>query len=222
MDKSEDSLRTSKKLKVTQDEYLSTIEIKSIERDCLERVFKLLSELQEQPSSDEESVQKKYKRDIECKANEKKMKLNISNKFVSKTSQTTTKNKNFLEDERKYIAPKKKEEDKKEDTRTVGLKGIRKVLRTLCSEFPKEEMEMMIWEVDENLDGQVSHDELEIMYKRCVTDAMETEPKKLYYLIQFLMYDKERKGFITEEDTLEILYIRNEKNFNEAIDAIFE
>ena len=50
----------------------------------------------------------------------------------------------------------------------------------------------------------------------------EQEPKRLFYLVQFLMYDKENKGFITEEDTLEILYIRYEDKFSSAIEDIFE
>jgi len=60
------------------------------------------------------------------------------------------------------------------------------------------------------------------MYKRCIIDDREQEPKRLFYLVQFLMYDKERKGFITEEDTLEILYIRHEDRFTAAIEDIFE
>jgi Ca2+-binding EF-hand superfamily protein len=217
-DKTEE-LPKNKKLKVTQDEYLATIEIKSIERDCLNRVFTLLTDLQEQPSSDDESAQKKYKKEIEARANDKKMKLKITKTGVKSGSITMKTKKNFEEDEEDS---QNREDNQKKEKSLIGLKAIRKVLRTLCSEYPKEEMEMMIWEVDENLDGYVSEHELDVMYKRCVTDAMESEPKRLYYLVQFLMYDKERKGFITEEDTLEILYIRNEKNFNEAIDAIFE
>jgi calmodulin len=60
------------------------------------------------------------------------------------------------------------------------------------------------------------------MYKRCIIDDREQEPKKLYYLIQFLMYDKEENRYITEEDTLELLYIRHsEKNFDKAIEEVF-
>lgn len=211
-----------KKLKMTQDEYLAQIPIKSIEKDCLDRVFKMLSGLQDEASSDEESAQKKYKKGIEARANEKKMKVTVSN-FVSKTSQVSLKHeKKYKEDEKSQVQQQKKEEDHQEKKGRVGVKAIRKVLRTLCDAFPKDEMDMMIWEVDENLDGYVSEVEFEKMYKRCVTDALEQEPKKLYYLVQFLMYDKEKKGYITVEDTLEILYIRNEKNFDEAIDAIFE
>lgn len=59
------------------------------------------------------------------------------------------------------------------------------------------------------------------MYKRCIIDQKEQEPKRLFYLVQFLIYDKENKGYITEEDTLEILYIRYEDKFTSAIEDIF-
>lgn len=73
------------------------------------------------------------------------------------------------------------------------------------------------------MDGFVDKNEFERMYKRCITDTKEQEPKKLFYLVQFLMYDKDQKGYITEEDTLEILYIRNPNpnDFSAAIENIF-
>ncbi len=76
--------------------------------------------------------------------------------------------------------------------------------------------------MDEDLDGLVSEKEFQKMYKRCILDEREQQPKRLFYLVQFLMYDKERKGYITEEDTLEILYIRHEDRFTAAIEDIFE
>ena len=72
------------------------------------------------------------------------------------------------------------------------------------------------------MDGYITENEFEKMYKRCIIDVKEQEAKRLFYLVQFLMYDKENKGFIQEEDTLEILYIRHENRFNEALDDIFE
>ena len=47
-------------------------------------------------------------------------------------------------------------------------------------------------------DGYVSFEEYEKMYKRCVLDEKEREPKKLYYLVQFLMFDKEQTNYITK------------------------
>ncbi len=54
----------------------------------------------------------------------------------------------------------------------------------------------------------MSKDEFEKMYKRCIDDESGLEPRKLYNLVVFLMYDKKFKGKITVEDTLQILYVR--------------
>ena len=80
----------------------------------------------------------------------------------------------------------------------------------------------MIWEVDENSDGYVSENEFTNMYKKCIVDEKEEEPKKLFYLVQFLMYDKENKHYMTVEDTLEILCARNQSQMDANIDAIFD
>ena len=112
--------------------------------------------------------------------------------------------------------------EKKPPKKKFSKKALRKVIRTLCNEFAKDELENMIWEVDENLDGYVSEDEFENMYKKCITDEKEEEGKKLFYLSQFLMYDKDEKHEITVEDTLEILCARHQNNVDAALDAIFD
>lgn len=71
----------------------------------------------------------------------------------------------------------------------------------------------------------VSRDEFEKMYKRCISDIIGLEPRKLYNLVVFLMYDKDETqltGKVTVEDTLQLLYVRygREKLDNE-IKAIF-
>ena len=104
----------------------------------------------------------------------------------------------------------------------VDKKALRKVIRTLCHEFAKDELDNMIWEVDENFDGYISEKEFENMYKKCISDDKEEEGKKLFYLIQFLMYDKDEKHEITVEDTLEILCARNPNNVDACLDSIFD
>ena len=63
--------------KLSPDERLQREEINQIEQECLKRVFERLSELEKLPSSDEDSKTKKYKKLIEERANEKKMKLDL-------------------------------------------------------------------------------------------------------------------------------------------------
>lgn len=56
--------------------------------------------------------------------------------------------------------------------------------------------------MDDDLDKHVSKAEFEKMYKRCISDEMGLEPRKLYNLVVFLMYDKSFRWKITVEDTL--------------------
>ena len=118
-----------------------------------------------------------------------------------------------------YKDPEKEEEKLRHDR--FGKKALRKIFKKLTGTFNKKDIELMIWEVDTNLNGYISYDEYERMYKRCVVDKKELEPKKLYTLVQFLMFDKEHKGYITEEDTLEVLCVRNNNGLDNAINDIF-
>ena len=244
--------------KKSKKEKLDEIEIKNKEKLYFDSTFQYLCDLENELSSDNNSKEKIYQKNIEKKANEKKMKK-IKQNFKSKTLAIENKKKNkkhikigtkkkFSEDlkneeeknnnldnneidnknqskneENKEIKEEneKKEEKKEEKLNKFGKKALRKVFKKLTSTFNKNEINLMIWEVDSNLDGYIDYNEYENMYKRCVIDEKEREPKKLYHLIQFLMFDKEQKGYITEEDTLEVLCIRNTNGLDNAINDIF-
>ena len=48
------------------------------------------------------------------------------------------------------------------------------------------------------------------------------EPRKLFNLTQFLMFDKTFKGTVTVEDSLQILFVRHRRiNLDREITAIF-
>lgn len=60
------------------------------------------------------------------------------------------------------------------------------------------------------------------MYKRCKDDKTGLEPRKLFNLVVYLMFDKTFRGRVTVEDTLQILYVRHKKaNLDAEIRAIF-
>ena len=83
-------------------------------------------------------------------------------------------------------------------------------------------MNLIVWEVDDDLDGYVSYDEFLVMYKRCISDTSGYEPRKLFNLTQFLMYDSTFKGRVTVEETLQILFVRyGRENLDNEITAIF-
>lgn len=61
------------------------------------------------------------------------------------------------------------------------------------------------------------------MYKRCIIDKSGLEPKSLFHLVEFLMFDKNERLKITIEDTLELLFVRSKNRFSldEEIKHIF-
>ncbi len=215
----EEQKKPGRRQKETQEQKLAKIEIKSSEQVRLNAVFDQFCAYEEEPSSDEDSKEKLYKKKIEERANAKKMKQPKST-FVSQTMKKTQKKtaKKFKEDDDDQEQKEKEKAHKKK----FSFKALRKTIRNLCDEYAKDEIEQMIWEVDENSDGYVSEKEFTDMYKKCIVDEKEEEAKKLFYLVQFLMYDKENKHYITVEDTLEILCARNQAQMDANIDAIFD
>ena len=104
----------------------------------------------------------------------------------------------------------------------IGSGDLTRVLTFLGCKPLKSEVNLIIWEVDDDLDGYVSKDEFQTMYKRCISDDTGLEPRKLYNLVQFLMYDKTFKGKVTVEETLQILYVRYKRDrLDEQITFIF-
>ena len=226
--------------KISFEEEVGKVEIKNREKFYFENVFKDLCALEKEPSSDENSREKRYLREIEEKVKLKQMKIQYGSlksktkkggkKKKPKNSENESKisqaeKKEYAEDTKNnnqidlYKDPEKEEEKLRHDR--FGKKALRKIFKKLTGTFNKKDIELMIWEVDTNLNGYISYDEYERMYKRCVVDKKELEPKKLYTLVQFLMFDKEHKGYITEEDTLEVLCVRNNNGLDNAINDIF-
>lgn len=58
----------------------------------------------------------------------------------------------------------------------------------------KSHIEDLIWEVNDQLDGMISFEEFEKSYVRARSDRSGLEPSELFFLIGFLMFDKERSG----------------------------
>ena len=94
--------------------------------------------------------------------------------------------------------------------------------------LPQIKLDLMVWEVDENLDKRVDEKEFELMYKKCIEDKTYLEPKNLFYLVQFLMYCKIKEDFnghqtsifeyeteIVPEDTYFLIYARLDRQLDD-------
>ena len=123
--------------------------------------------------------------------------------------------------------PKKGEdlddEKKREDIQgKITLNDLMKALKKMGCNPTKTEVANMIWEVDDDLDGMISEDEFLTIYKRWISDVTGLEPRKFFNLVQFLMYDKDFRGKVTVEETLQILFVRHGRDdLDDEIDAIF-
>mmetsp|Transcript_56496 Transcript_56496/g.148556 ORF Transcript_56496/g.148556 Transcript_56496/m.148556 type:complete len:204 (-) Transcript_56496:81-692(-) len=98
--------------------------------------------------------------------------------------------------------------DTKKDDR-LCWQEISEALVKLGHKTPREQIELWIWEVDDDLDNMVGWDEFLTMYQRCISDSTGNEPRNLFNLVQFLMYDKDFHGRISVEQTLQILFVRH-------------
>ena len=100
------------------------------------------------------------------------------------------------------------------EQRVMTVKDLDTSLRTLGRQCTRKQLEYMIWEVDENLDGVVDWDEFKVMYQRNVNDETGLEPFELFNIVQFMTYlptlrvDKDFRPQITEDDTMSTLFAR--------------
>ena len=133
----------------------------------------------------------------------------VFSKFVSMSDDPTERSQGLA------LAGPKDQRGKSQEGK-FSWQEVAKVLRQLGCPLSKSEVQLMIWEVDEDLDEYVSKLEFDTMYKRCVNDKTGLEPRKLFDLVQFMMYDKTFKGSITVEDTLQLLFVRNGKTHLET------
>jgi len=101
----------------------------------------------------------------------------------------------------------KKLEDRTD--RTISSSDLDHVLRSLGRPAHKKAVEFMIWEVDENIDGVVDWGEFQLMFHRNKGDQTGLEPFELYNLVEFMTFDRDNKGFITEDDTMSTLFVRH-------------
>ena len=88
--KKEEETKPNKRQKETQEQKINKIDIKASEKLRLDAVFGQFCAYEEEPSNDEDSKEKLYKKKIEERANAKRMKQPKST-FVSQTMKKTQK-----------------------------------------------------------------------------------------------------------------------------------
>ena len=97
--------------------------------------------------------------------------------------------------------------DKNRDSK-LDAKELNAVLVKLGYTAKKQEIEDMIWEVDEDCDRCVNWEEFKTMFYRVRHDKSGWEPRRLFNVVEFMMHDKDQSGSIDMDECMEILFRR--------------
>lgn len=90
----------------------------------------------------------------------------------------------------------------------ISLKDLEAITKKLGAVLSKRHLEHMIWEVDEDTDGAINWDEVQLAYYRNINDTSQSEPSSFFQLLEFITFDEQHKGYITEDDCMEMLFER--------------
>jgi len=86
-------------------------------------------------------------------------------------------------------------------------------LKALGLVVSKEDVDDMVWEIDENLDGNINWGEFKKMYqhnlKLCSSTSVVPQGFVLFNVVQFMMIDKDFSGEVTIEEATEVLKARS-------------
>jgi calmodulin len=83
------------------------------------------------------------------------------------------------------------------------------------------EVHDMIWEVDDDGDGKINWREFKAIYQRVRDDELGKEPRRLYNVMEFMVFDTDNDGSIDLAEVMQLFYLRygKDKLFSETKDA---
>jgi len=85
---------------------------------------------------------------------------------------------------------------------------IEALLQHLGANLSKRKLKTLIWECDEKGDWVIDWEEFQLTCYRNMHDTTGCEPNTFFRIVEFITFDSMHKGFIVEDDCMDILYAR--------------
>ena len=126
--------------------------------------------------------------------------------FLRDSSQAIVREKQVVPDLKRVFAIMDTDQDGK-----ISLDDLLAITSQFGYKIKPTEAEEIIWEVDEDCDKMVDWQEFTDMYDRCRKDKTGCEPKRLYFIVEFMIVDKDNGGEISVEEAIEDLYLQHGK-----------
>lgn len=98
----------------------------------------------------------------------------------------------------------------------ISISDVSEMVKRLKGKTPnKQDIQEMVWEVDEDLDQCLNWPEFKLMFTRNILDQTGLEPSRMFYLTQFLIYDHNENGMVSVDETMNMLYARHGRDIME-------
>ena len=91
----------------------------------------------------------------------------------------------------------------------ISIRDIDAMLKHFGASMKKAELEFMIWEINDTGSGKIGWDEYQLVYYRKVVKELPNEPAAFSQILDYLLYDMHKNGYILEDDCMEVLYGRH-------------
>ncbi|RHY21537.1 hypothetical protein DYB32_009785 [Aphanomyces invadans] len=116
-----------------------------------------------------------------------------------------------------YVA----ERNKLHGAAVAGRDVLADVLERLGMPLSPNEVDDLVWEVNDGLDGAVSWDEYNRSFLRCKHDKTYLEPTLLFHMTCFIMYDRECTGKVSMDDAMHMLFLKYGNHMEAEMEALF-